>query len=54
MIVAMRIGLLFGLVLVTAAHAEIYELPPEGHDVIGALSTVTARYEDTLLSLIHI
>ncbi len=32
-------------------QAEIYELPPEGFDVIGALSSVTARYEDTLVDI---
>ncbi len=29
----------------------MYELPPDGFDVIGALSTVTARYEDTLVDI---
>ncbi len=32
-------------------RAEIYELPPEGYDVIGAVSTVTARHEDTLVDI---
>jgi L,D-transpeptidase ErfK/SrfK len=32
-------------------YSEVYELPPEGHDVIGSLTTVTARAEDTLLDL---
>jgi L,D-transpeptidase ErfK/SrfK len=32
-------------------RAEIYELPPEGVDVIGAVSTITARYEDTLIDI---
>jgi len=32
-------------------HAEIYELPPEGYDVIGALATITARDEDTLVDI---
>jgi L,D-transpeptidase ErfK/SrfK len=31
--------------------AEIYELPPEGYDVIGAVSTVTARHDDTLVDI---
>jgi L,D-transpeptidase ErfK/SrfK len=44
------IALLF-LAVTTTAHAEIYALPPEGYDVIGAMSTVTARYEDTLLDI---
>ena len=25
-------------------YAEVYELPPEGYDVIGSVSTITARY----------
>ena len=36
---------------VLPARAEVYELPPEGFDVIGALVTVTARYEDTLVDI---
>ena len=32
-------------------YAEVYELPPEGYDVIGAVSTITARYEDTLVDI---
>ena len=31
--------------------AEVYELPPEGYDVIGSMSTITARYEDTLVDI---
>jgi L,D-transpeptidase ErfK/SrfK len=34
-----------------SSRAEIYELPPEGVDVIGAVSTITARYEDTLIDI---
>ena len=34
-----------------AARAEIYELPPEGYDVVGAVATVTARQEDTLIDI---
>ena len=33
------------------ARAEIYELPPAGYDVIGAVSTITARHEDTLVDI---
>lgn len=33
------------------ARAEIYELPPEGFDVIGAVSTIVARHEDTLVDI---
>jgi L,D-transpeptidase ErfK/SrfK len=32
-------------------QAEVYELPPEGYDVIGTVSTITARYEDTLVDV---
>ena len=32
-------------------NAAIYDLPPEGHDVIGAISTVVASYEDTLVDI---
>jgi len=33
------------------SRSEVYELPPEGFDVIGAVSTVTARHEDTLVDI---
>ena len=39
------------LLATSVSWAEIYELPPEGHDVIGAVATVTARYEDTLVDI---
>ena len=40
------------LLLATApVYAEVFELPPEGYDVIGSVSTVTARYEDTLVDI---
>ncbi len=48
---ALRYGVLLTLFTATMTRAEIYELPPEGFDVIGALSTVTARYEDTLVDI---
>ncbi len=35
----------------SSAQAEIYELPPPGHDVVGAVSTITARHEDTLVDI---
>ena len=41
----------FCVLLVHAARAEIYELPPKGYDVIGAVSTITARDEDTLVDI---
>lgn len=37
--------------VVNTSRAEIFELPPEGHDVIGAVSTVIARHEDTLIDI---
>ena len=44
--------LLAALFSVTApVHAEVFELPPEGYDVIGSVSTMTARYEDTLVDI---
>jgi L,D-transpeptidase ErfK/SrfK len=42
--------LLIGVLLETA-RADIYELPPEGFDVVGAVSTITARHEDTLVDI---
>ena len=39
------------LLAASSLRAEVYELPPEGFDVIGALSSVTARYEDTLVDI---
>ena len=48
---ALFFTLLLGITCATATRAEIYELPPEGFDVVGALSTVTARYEDTLVDI---
>jgi L,D-transpeptidase ErfK/SrfK len=39
------------LMLPIAARAEQYELPPEGNDVIGAVTVVTARSDDTLLDI---
>lgn len=31
--------------------AEVYELPPEGNDVVGAVTIVTARADDTLIDI---
>ena len=39
------------IVLTSPSFAEIYGLPPEGYDVVGATSTITARYEDTLVDI---
>ena len=37
----------------TAGHvyADVYELPPAGYDVVGSVSTITARYEDTRVDI---
>jgi L,D-transpeptidase ErfK/SrfK len=32
-------------------HAAIYDLPPEGHDIIGEISTIVAAYDDTLVDI---
>ena len=43
---------LAALIAVTApVYAEVFELPPEGYDVVGSVSTITARYEDTLVDI---
>jgi L,D-transpeptidase ErfK/SrfK len=38
-------------VLPPGAVAEVYDLPPEGNDVVGALTTAIARDDDTLLDI---
>ncbi len=42
---------LLGIAIAVFARAEIYELPPDGYDVVGALATITAREEDTLVDI---
>ncbi len=32
-------------------YAEVYELPPDGFDVIGAVATITSRHADTLVDI---
>ncbi len=39
------------MLLVPAAKAEVYELPPAGSDVIGAVTHVESRSADTLLDI---
>jgi len=51
MIRAVHVILVIAPLLLHVANAEIYELPPEGYDVIGAVSTITARNEDTLVDI---
>ena len=43
--------ILAGLFSAIPAVAEIFELPPEAYDVIGAVSTISARQEDTLVDI---
>ena len=38
-------------ILAMPARATIYDLPQAGQDVIGAVSTITATYEDTLVDI---
>lgn len=51
MIQGARSILLLGVLLVNVAKAEIYELLPQGYDVVGAVATITARHEDTLIDI---
>ncbi len=43
--------LIVAVLFASTVRAEIYELPPPGHDVIGAVSTIIARHEDTLVDI---
>ncbi len=43
--------LLFFMALPIAAQAEQFELPPDDNDVVGALTVVAARADETLLDL---
>ncbi|MCH9692957.1 MAG: L,D-transpeptidase family protein [Gammaproteobacteria bacterium] len=49
----MRCFLIAVVALATTAPAvaAIYDLPPDGQDVVGAVATVTASYEDTLVDI---
>jgi L,D-transpeptidase ErfK/SrfK len=47
----MLVVLAAGLLASSPLRAEVYELPPDGFDVIGAVSTVSARYDDTLVDI---
>ena len=48
---AWNFSFLVAMSIAATARAEIFELPPEGFDVIGEISTVTARHEDTLVDI---
>ena len=45
------IAMLATLVATQPAGAAIYDLPPDGLDVIGAVSSIAASYEDTLVDI---
>lgn len=48
----LRLALCTALLLVVAvAQAEVYELPPDGDDVIGQTLHIQATYEDTFVAL---
>jgi L,D-transpeptidase ErfK/SrfK len=44
-------GILAVAILSAPVNAEVYDLPPDGNDVIGAVSSVRARAEETLLDI---
>ncbi len=48
-----RLSLIMAALLAANApvYAEVFELPPEGYDVVGSVATITARYEDTLVDI---
>jgi L,D-transpeptidase ErfK/SrfK len=46
-----RAGVLAVTLLSTLSQAEVYELPPAGNDVIGAVTTIRARADETLLDV---
>ena len=39
------------LLAISPVYAEVFELPPEGYDVICSVATITARYEYTLVDI---
>lgn len=45
------VALLLAVTLAVSAHAELYELPPEGVDVVGNVTTIRAGYDDTLVDI---
>ncbi len=49
--ITIKILLLLVATLAGGAHAATFELPPEGSDVVGAVSTVTTRFDDTLIDI---
>jgi len=45
------LNVILGVLAAGSLRAEIFELPPDGYDVIGTVTTVKARAEDTLLDI---
>lgn len=45
------VSMLLAVTAAATARAEVYELPPAGNDVIGAVTSIAARAEDTLLDI---
>lgn len=39
------------LSVTSPARSDVYEMPPDGFDIVGAVSKVKARYEDTLVDI---
>ena len=46
-----RIQALIILILPYSGFAEVYDLPPAGNDVVGAMTIVKARADDTLIEI---
>jgi len=51
MIVGRRLLALIFFVLPCFSAAEVFDLPPAGNDVVGAVTTIRARADDTLLEI---
>lgn len=42
---------MLALAATAIAHAEVYPAPEQGNDLIGAVSTISAQYEDTFVAI---
>jgi L,D-transpeptidase ErfK/SrfK len=50
--VKQRLLILAAFIAATSpGYAAIYDLPPDGQDVVGAISTIVASYDDTLVDI---
>ncbi|MGB5247859.1 MAG: hypothetical protein WBN34_15015, partial [Woeseia sp.] len=43
--------IILALAVPQSGSAEVYDLPADGSDVIGAISTIKARADDTLVDI---